>query len=139
MNQFNVVVWAVLFFGFFLDGRAYSADLTGVWTLHADFCNKVFVKRGNNISFAKDSDMYGSGFIIEGRRARGKTTNCTIKSTKEEVKEEGTMVHLVAACANDIMLSNVQVSFRIVDQNRIVRIYPGIPELQTTYERCLLK
>jgi hypothetical protein len=139
MNKSSVLVWALLVFGCLLDYSVYAADLSGVWVSNPDVCDKVFVKKGSNVSFAKDADMYGSGFIIEGNRVRGKIAKCTIKSTKEDTNEERTMVHMVAACATDIMLSNIQVSFRIVNQDRIVRMFPGISELGVSYSRCLLK
>lgn len=113
---------------------AHAADITGVWVTNASACEKVFVKRGNDITFATDADAYGSGFIIEGTRIRAKIATCSIKSRKES----GSTVHLVAACATDIMLSDVQLSVRVVNRDKITRIFPGLPELETSYERCTL-
>jgi hypothetical protein len=111
-------------------GRA--ADLTGAWATDAEACGKVFVTKGNRISFRQDSDMYGSGLIIDGRRIRGRMASCTVKTRKED----GDVVHIVAACATDIMLSDVQFSAKRIDENRFARIFPGIEGMELTYHRC---
>jgi hypothetical protein len=111
---------------------AEGADLTGVWATDANVCNKLFVKNDNRVSFAKDSDQYGNGFIIEGREIRGQLSTCRIKSTKEV----GEVTHMVAACATDIMLSDVQLSARLIDANTISRMFPDMPELDIRYYRC---
>jgi hypothetical protein len=111
---------------------AEAADLAGVWATDAAVCGKVFEKRGNRVSFAKDADLYGSGFIIEGREIRGALAVCRIKLTKEE----GEITHMIAACATDIMLSDVQLSIRIIDANAILRVFPSMPEVSTRYYRC---
>lgn len=115
-----------------LGTRAEGADLTGVWATDAAVCNKVFTKSGDKVSFAKDADLHGNGFIIEGKQIRGPAATCRIKATKEE----GAMVHMIAACATDIMLSDVQLSVKIIDADTIVRLFPGMPDIQSNYHRC---
>src|SRR5438067_1477358 len=51
-----------------LAGAAHAIDLTGAWATDTSACAKVFVKKGNRTVFRQDSDMYGSGFIMEGPR-----------------------------------------------------------------------
>jgi hypothetical protein len=112
---------------------ARATDLNGPWASDASVCGKVFVKKGDTISFQPDSDQFGGGFIVEGNKVRGQMQNCTIKRRKED----GNVVHLLAACASDIMASNIQFSVRIVDDNTIARIFPGMPDdLTTNYSRC---
>ena len=48
-------------------------------------------------------------------------------------------MHLLAACATDVMLSNVQLSLRVVDRNKLIRIFPGVSDMEMGYERCELK
>lgn len=116
-----------------LECPAYATDLSGAWATDASVCNKVFVKRGSEISFQQGSDEFGGGFILEGNRVRGQMQTCNIKARKED----GNAVHMLAACANDIIASNVQFSARIVDDNTIVRVFPGMPEeLGIRYSRC---
>ena len=49
------------------------------------------------------------------------------------------MVHMLAGCATDIMLSTVQFSVRVDDDNKITRIFPGIDGMELTYYRCPTK
>jgi hypothetical protein len=110
-----------------------AADLTGSWATDASVCNKVFAKKGATISFVQDSDQYGGGFVLEGNKIRGQLMTCTIKARKED----GNMIHYLAGCASDIMTSNVQLSARVLDDNTIERIFPGMgDELNIKYSRC---
>jgi hypothetical protein len=112
---------------------AHATDLNGSWATDVSACNKVFVTKGSVISFRTDSDQYGGGFIMEGNKVRGQMQTCTIKARKEE----GNVVHMLATCANDIMASSIQFSARIVDDNTISRIFPGMSDdLSIKYSRC---
>ena len=73
-----------------------------------------------------------SGFIIEGSQIRGPAATCRIKATKED----GDSAHMIAACATDIMLSDVQLSVRSIKANEIVRMFPSMPGMETNYYRC---
>jgi hypothetical protein len=115
-----------------LASPAQAADLSGAWATDASVCNKVFVKKDGVISFAQDSDQYGGGFVMEGNRIRGQMQNCTVKARKED----GNVIHMIAACASDIMTSNVQFSAKIIDDNTIARIFPEMPEFTLNYSRC---
>jgi hypothetical protein len=114
-------------------GPAQATDLNGSWATDASACSKVFIKNGSAISFRPDSDQYGGGFIMEGNKVRGQLQTCTIKARKED----GNVVHMLAVCATDIMASNIQFSAKIVDDNTIARIFPGMSdELSISYSRC---
>lgn len=117
-----------------LDVPAEAADLTGTWTTDASVCNKVFVKRGGKVSFAKNSELSGSGFIIEGTHIRGPAATCRIKSTKAD----GALTHMIAACATDIMLSDVQLSVKSIDADKILRIFPSMEGMEIPYYRCAM-
>jgi hypothetical protein len=114
--------------------QAHAFDLTGAWASGLDQCNQVFKKTGNQITFVRDSDRFGSGFIAEANQLRGRTAKCTIKSRKET----GDSVNLLAACATDIMLSSVQFSLKVLDDNKISRLFPGMEGMELTYYRCAL-
>jgi hypothetical protein len=112
---------------------AYAIDLNGPWATDASVCNRVFEKKGGTISFARDSDQFGGGFIVEGNKIRGQLQTCTVKARKED----GKVIHFIAACADDIMTSSVQFSARIIDDNTIARIFPGMgDDLDIKYSRC---
>jgi hypothetical protein len=113
-----------------------AVELTGAWAPYADKCDKVFVRRGRarQIDFAEFSGVHGGGFIIEADQLRGKFVRCKIKTRKEE----GGSLNLIAACATDIMLSNVQFVLKVVDDDDVTRVFPGIEGMEVKYHRCLL-
>lgn len=123
---------AVLTGSILFGAASHAADLTAAWATDAAACNKVFVKNGATISFAKDSDFYGSGIIIEKNKMRVKMAVCDIKSRMED----GAVIHLSLICAGDALITNIPFSLKIDDANRITRIFPGTPELNTSYFRC---
>jgi hypothetical protein len=109
-------------------------ELTGAWAASADQCNKVFARKGraNLVNFTNFSGVYGGGFIVEANRLNGKSESCSIKSRKESSQT----VNLVVACASGIMVSNVQFFLSVLDDNTIVRQFPGIEGMDVTYHRC---
>jgi len=117
-----------------LPGQAWAIDLTGAWASNADACSKVFKKNKNQITFVRDSDIHGAGFIADANQLRGRFARCTITSRKQV----GDVLNLLTACATDIMLQNVQFSVKIIDDNKISRLFPGMEGMEITYYRCAL-
>ena len=117
-----------------LPAQAWAIDLTGAWATDASHCNKVFKKNKNVITFLRDSDVYGAGFVADGNQLRGRTARCTIKSRKQV----GDTLNLLTACATDIMLQNVEFTVKFLDDNKISRLFPGMEGMEITYYRCVL-
>jgi hypothetical protein len=113
---------------------AWAADINGVWVSDASVCLQVFERKGGKVLFAKDADIHGSGFIIEGNQIRGRFATCVIKLRKEQ----GAMVNLIAVCSTDIAIDTAQFSLRMDGPDKITREFAGIPELVMHYERCSL-
>jgi len=120
--------------GSILAEKAHAVDLSGAWATNADQCSQVFTRKGraNQIGFAAMPEQYGGGFIVEADRLRGKFASCKIKSRKED----GENVNIIAGCATDIMLSNVQFSLKVLEPNKISRVFPGIMDMEISYYRC---
>ena len=112
--------------------QANAFELTGAWATSADQCTKVFVRQGAKLGFTEMSDIYGGGFIVDGNEIAGKFARCKIKTKKEN----GGNINLIAACASDIMLSTVQFSLKELDANSLVRLFPGIEDMEIRYHRC---
>jgi hypothetical protein len=112
--------------------QARAVDLVGAWATNADECRRVFIRKGraNQIGFTAFSGQYGGGFIVEADRLRGKFANWKIKTRKED----GETINIVAGCAT--VLSNVQFSLKIVEPNKISRVFPGIMDMEIDYYRC---
>ena len=135
MNRLlQFAVAAAMVAGLYAPGQAGAVDLSGAWATSADECPNVFVRKGRakQIEFAAMSDQHGGGFIVEADRLRGKFARCKIKTKKED----GDTVNILAGCATDIMLSNVQFSLRMLEPNKISRIFPGIEDMAISYHRC---
>jgi len=114
--------------------EAQAFELTGAWASQTDLCKLVFAKKGNLVVFAELSDLYGSGFIVDGSRIRGRSVRCTIKSRKQE----GDDLALSAACATTIMNQSVQFSLKVIDDNTVSRLFPEIPGMTLKYSRCAI-
>ncbi len=125
-------VAAVCMIGLSVCTTASAFDLIGAWASDPASCQKIFVKKGGATVFAANSDVYGSGFIVAGNQIRGRFANCRITSQKAS----GSEIHILAACATDIMLSNVQLSVKVTDDNTIVRYFPGMDQMEMQYSRC---
>jgi hypothetical protein len=109
-----------------------GADLTGAWTTEASLCNKVFVKSGSRVSFAKDSELVGSGLIFQGKEVKGTGSSCRIVTTKDD----GDITRMVLACATIIMHFEQQFSVRRVNADEIFRLFPNMEGMETKYYRC---
>jgi hypothetical protein len=117
-----------------LSSSSHAFDLAGAWATDAKLCSKIFKRKGKSVSFRPESEVYGSGFIVDGSSIRGKAAKCTIKARRQE----GEILHLIAACATDIMLSDVQFSLKIVSDNKVSRIFPGMEGIELSFDRCSL-
>jgi hypothetical protein len=124
----------VMLTGLIPSGQAHAVDLSGAWATSADQCSEVFIRKGpaKQIGFTALSEQHGGGFIVEADRLRGKFASCKIKSRKED----GQTVNILAGCATDIMLSNVQFSLKVLEPNKISRSFPGMPDMEISYYRC---
>jgi hypothetical protein len=136
INVGKAVLRAAMIVGLALPECANAVELTGAWASDADKCDEVFVRRGRakQIGFAEFSSVHGGGFIIDADQLRGKFAKCTVRTRKQD----GQSLNLIVACATDIMLSNVQFVLKVVDDDNITRVFPGIEGMEVKYHRCRL-
>jgi hypothetical protein len=130
------VMAAMTLTGLLLLEEAHAVDLSGAWAANADQCSQVFTRKGraNQIGFTAFSQQHGGGFIVEADRLRGKFAICKIKTRKED----GQTINIIAGCATDIMLSNVQFSLKVLEPNKISRTFPGMQDMEISYYRCAI-
>lgn len=133
LRSFSVLASTLVVFALPLAENASAFDLIGAWAGDAENCAKVFARKGGQITFTDNSDVYGSGFIVDGDQIIGRYARCRIKARKVD----GPNINLIAACASDIMLSSVQLSAREIDANTLMRLFPGMEEMEIKYYRCL--
>jgi hypothetical protein len=132
LRRVFVLTSTLAVFALALAENARAFDLTGAWAGDADNCSKVFTRKGGKLTFADNSDVYGSGFIVDGNQIIGKFARCTVKARKDD----GPNINLISSCASDIMLQSVQLSARQVDANTLVRLFPGMEGMEIKYFRC---
>jgi hypothetical protein len=125
---------AVMIVAVLLPGRASAFELSGAWASAHELCDRVFAKKGNAVDFAELSDLFGSGFIVNGKAIRAKTAKCNIKSSKQD----GDLTIISASCATSIMTGDYQFSYKVVDDNTIMRLFPDIKDMTLSYFRCSL-
>ena len=114
---------------------ANAFDLDGAWSTNPENCAKMFEKNNNRISFTHNSDVFGSGFIVEGDQMKGPAKACKIINRKQG----GDVVHLIASCTTDIaVLGTQEVSAKINNDDQLTRIYPEFPEMGISFSRCKL-
>src|SRR5205807_7327223 len=118
----------VVWFG----AQVQAVELNGVWSSDPALCDKIFIKKGKQVAFSPLSDLYGSGFIIDGNRIRGKIARCTIKSRKEE----GSTIQLSATCSTTIAAEQMDFSLKVIDDNTLGRVYPAMSAMQVNFHRC---
>jgi len=111
---------------------SHAIDLDGLWSSDPALCDKIFMKKGKQVVFSPLSDLYGSGFIVEGNRIRGKVARCTIKSRKED----GDTLLVSATCSTIIAPQDLQFSLKTVDDNTVARLIPGSSALRVDFHRC---
>ncbi len=97
-------------------------------------CGKVFVKNNNKITFGKDADINGGGFIFEGNQIRGNAMTCKIGSRKEE----GALLQLTAECTTGVAYSTMHFSVKMDDANKITRSFRQSGHEHASYVRCAL-
>ena len=128
-----LMAWAVLLgMTLMFPAQSRAFDLTGAWASHSDLCGRVFTKKGTQTVFAELSDLYGSGFIADGKRIMGKSVQCTIQSQKQD----GNNLEIAAACATSIMNQNLKFNVKILDDDNINRLFEEIPGMALRYARC---
>ena len=133
-KAFKIAIALLAFIGPTPFEAAFAFELSGAWATHADQCSEVFIRKGRakQIGFTPLSEQHGGGFIVEADLLRGKFASCKIKSRKED----GPSINIMAACSTDIMLSDVQFSLKAMEPDRMMRVFPGVPEMQIVYYRC---
>lgn len=109
-----------------------AQDASGLWANQLDACDTIFLRDGKRVSFSPTADFHGSGFVIEGNVIRGKSATCKVRKKARK----GDVVTITATCASDVMVGDATFQLNVAEPNSIVKIVPGIPELDTKYFRC---
>ena len=111
---------------------AWAVDLNGAWAQDSSVCSKVFMKGDNKISLTPNAELYGSGILIEGKQATGSFQKCRVKSTRSD----GNILRVLAACSTGVMVSDTEVTVKVVDENNITLTLDGPDPIEHSLIRC---
>ena len=111
---------------------AHADEIDGAWANDASVCSQVFTKTNNKVSFTPNSELYGGGLLIEGKRAIGTFEKCNIKS----IKRDGANVRVVASCSTGVMAEETEATIKIIDKDNITVSVAGPVNTQTPFVRC---
>jgi len=128
----SIALSGLMFASLLVTGSAKALELNGAWATDANNCPKVFERKGTQLRFTDMSDVFGGGFIVDGDQLIGKFARCGIKARKDN----GPNVNLIASCATDMMLSSVQFNLKELDADSLIRLFPGMEDMEIRYHRC---
>jgi len=111
---------------------AHADEIDGAWANDASVCSQVFTKTNNKVSFTPNSELYGGGLLIEGKRAIGTFEKCNIKS----IKRDGANVRVVASCSTGVMAEETEATIKIIDKDNITVSVAGPVNTETPFVRC---
>ena len=130
MRTFNSLVLGMVLVTQSVSTRA--ADLNGAWTIDASACGDMFIKENNKLAFKKDADLHAGGFIVQGKQITGTFQKCTVKS----LHDDGSNMHLIAACSDGVAVSDVAFDLQVSRDNKItLRSKQPVP-VEMPYVRC---
>ncbi len=108
--------------------------LQGNWAAKDLKCETVFKKTDGRIRFAKSAGYKRQGLIIKNDTVEGQNGVCQIISHKDLAN--GLVVGL--SCKLAIAFDKMVVHVRLNNDNELVQFDPDLPELATTYHRCVI-
>jgi hypothetical protein len=123
---------ALLVGGVSVSLSAHADEIDGAWANDASVCSQVFTKTNNKVSFTPNSELYGGGLLIEGKRATGTFEKCNIKS----IKRDGANVRVVASCSTGVMAEETEATIKIIDKDNITVSVAGPVNTETPFVRC---
>ena len=123
---------ALLVGGVSVSLSAHADEIDGAWANDASVCSQVFTKTNNKVSFTPNSELYGGGLLIEGKRATGTFEKCNIKS----IERDGANVRVVASCSTGVMAEEREATIKIIDKDNITVSVAGPVNTETPFVRC---
>jgi hypothetical protein len=113
---------------------AMDPRLVGAWTSSVANCQKLFARRGGELTYRQPVDQFAQAIIIEPGQFRTPTGACRIVSVARD--KDGVAVSL--DCQDSISFRSETARFKIRSGAEIVYSPTGEPSLDTTYQKCRL-
>ena len=104
----------------------------GAWVAEGSQCAAVFRRQGNSIHFARPGATDRDGVLIRGNRIEDTRNRCTIKRAKHEAGHST----MLLACFSGLLVENMLLKLRVIDENTIVRVIDDFPDAGKRWQRC---
>ena len=107
-----------------------EAQLNGAWAESDENCKSAFVAEGQRWTFRQPRDMFGSSFIVTGRRYEGPFGICDLSS----ITPKGDKLLLALSCHNTIGYSNQVTPIHLIS-NTEMTIF-SMDGMSINYKKC---
>jgi hypothetical protein len=107
-----------------------EAQLNGAWAESDENCKSAFVANGGRWNFREPRDMYGSSYIISGRRYEGPFGVCNLTS----IQPKGDQILLALSCHNSIGYSNQVTPIHLTSDTEMVVF--SMNGMSINYKKC---
>jgi hypothetical protein len=107
-----------------------EAHLNGAWAESDESCKNAFIVKGGGWNFRQPRDMFGSSYIISGRRYEGPFGVCNLTSIKP--KDDKLLLSL--SCHNTIGYSDQVTPIQLTSSTQMVVF--SMDGMSVNYKRC---
>jgi hypothetical protein len=104
--------------------------LNGAWAESDENCKSAFVVKRGKWEFREPRDMFGSSYIISGRRYEGPFGVCNLTS----ITPKGDQLLLALSCHNTIGYSNQVTPIHLMSDTQMVVF--SMDGLNINYKKC---
>jgi hypothetical protein len=109
---------------------AKATNLDGAWAESDESCKNAFTVKGGAWRFREPRDMFGSSYIISGRRYEGPFGVCNLTS----IKPKGDKLLLSLSCHNSIGYSNQVTPIQQTSSTEMVVF--SMDDMKISYKKC---
>jgi hypothetical protein len=108
-----------------------GVHLDGAWAESDESCKNAFTVKGGAWRFREPRDMFGSSYIISGRRYEGPFGVCELTS----IRPKGDRLLLALSCHNSIGYSNQVTSIQRTSATEMIVF--SMDDMKINYKKCM--
>jgi hypothetical protein len=108
--------------------------LQGAWAMHGTDCDAIFERNGGKIQFRDPGSSLNTGVIISGSKVIASTASCAVNKVREAKDHFSVLMN----CSSAVMIGDVTMAFRMVDDTHFERFDPDFPEFSLEFAKCPL-
>ena len=105
----------------------------GAWALDRTDCPRLFQRGPAGLRFKKDVNPFETAYVISRTQIRGPSSECSIA----RASRAGDTTKLQLVCKNSVGYLDMSVNVTVISGDKLSYGFPGIPILDSTFERCV--